>query len=65
MGRGAGRAGGAGSSGFSKKCDAVVIHLIKCKTNAPVYFMQLVISFDRSQLLGEGGLSISFITTKV
>ena len=65
MGRGAGRAGGAGSSGLSRKYDASVPHLIKCRANAPVYFTQLGISFDRSQLLGKGGLSISFNTTQI
>ena len=64
-GGGAGRAGGAGSRGWSRKYDAGVPHLIKCRANAPVYFTQLAISFDRSQLLGKGGLSISFNITKI
>lgn len=64
MGSGAGRAGGAGAVGSSRKCD-VVPHLMKRRSNALVHFTQLVISFDRSQLLGKGGPSINFTTTKI
>lgn len=65
MGRGTGRAGGAGVIGWSRKYDAGVPHLIKCQSQRSCLFHATCDSFDRSQLLGKGDLSISFNTTKI